>query len=69
MLGTPETIPPRNWQGDREDPATFERFTVADDITLWVSREVLDGIPPGAAELVFAFSEYGRYRLRLSHSR
>jgi len=42
---------------------------VADDITLWVSREVLDGIPPGAAELVFAFSEYGRYRLRLSHSR
>ena len=65
MLGTPETIPPRNWQGDRENPATFERFTVDDDITLWISHEVLNSLAPGTTELVFAFSDYGRFRASL----
>lgn len=41
------------------------RFVVDDDITLWVSHEVLDGLAPGAAELVFAFSGYGRFRLQI----
>jgi hypothetical protein len=68
LLGTPETLPPRNWQGDREDPAAFERFAVpreGGDITLWISREVLDGIPPEGREFMFAFSEYGRFWLRI----
>jgi hypothetical protein len=37
---------------------------VADDITLWVSREVLDNLSPDETGFVVAFSDYGRFRVR-----
>jgi len=38
---------------------------VDDDITLWISHEVLNSLAPGTTELVFAFSDYGRFRASL----
>ena len=49
-----------------DDPAVYVRLAV-DDLVLFVSPEIWDGVEPGQSRLLVAVSGYGRFWLHLEH--
>ncbi|MGQ9466038.1 MAG: hypothetical protein ACUVXE_02245 [Anaerolineae bacterium] len=48
--------------GEPENPDDFVRFE-ADDLTVYVSRKLLETLKPGAKEMIFYVDGYGRFAL------
>ncbi len=49
--------------GEPENPDDFVRFA-ADDLTVYVSRKLLETLKPGAKEMIFYVDGYGRFVLQ-----
>jgi hypothetical protein len=50
--------------GKPENEQDYVRFT-AEDIEVYLSREIREGLDPKATELRFAIAGYGRFYLKL----
>lgn len=48
--------------GEPDDPAEFERFQ-AHDLDIFVARPLLDTMVPGATQMPFYITGYGRFWL------
>jgi len=48
--------------GEPDDLAQFERFE-AEDLAIFVARPLLDRLEPGAAQMPFYITGYGRFWL------
>lgn len=54
--------------GEPENPEDFVRFA-ADDLTVYVSRKLLETLKPGAKEMIFYVDGYGRFTLEFGEPR
>jgi len=51
---------PSGRMGEPDNPDNFVGLE-ADDLTIYISREIWDGLKPGQSKLLVAVSGYGRF--------